>query len=239
MRHSIRRQLRFLRVYAVVNSIVLIVLATAAFRQAGAQKFDRITAQRIDIVDADGTLRMVISNKDRMHPGSMDGKTLDRPRPVAGMIFFSDEGDEIGGLTFSGREAGGSRVADSSLMFDQLKQDQTIGFSYREGNGRRTAGFQVWDRADSHLSEVFDQISAANKNANPAEREAALAKIAAAMPPGPRRVFVGKTNDRAATVSLADAKGKPRLTLTVNPDGNPRIEFLDEQGKVVARLPNR
>jgi hypothetical protein len=239
MVRSLRRQLRFLRLYAIVNSIVLVALATAAFRQAAPQKFDRLTAQRIDIVDADGTLRMVIANKDRMHPGVMDGKTIDRPRPVAGLLFFNDEGDEVGGLTYTGREANGARRADARLMFDQLKQDQTIGISYSEGNGRRTAGFEVWDRADSHLSELIEQINAANKIQDRAEREAAVTKIRAAAPPGPRRVFVGKNADRAATVSLADANGKPRLTLTVDPAGNPRIEFLDEQGKVVARVPEK
>ena len=39
---------------------------------------------------ANGTLRMVISNKDRQHPGVMDGRTLNRPRPEAGLIFFND-----------------------------------------------------------------------------------------------------------------------------------------------------
>ena len=239
MAGSVRRQLRFLRLYAIVNSIVLVVLATAAFRQSGPQKFDQITAQRIDIVDANGTLRMVISNKDRMHPGVMDGKTIDRPRPVAGMLFFNDEGDEVGGLTYTGREADGTRRADAGLMFDQLKQDQTIGFTYTESNGRRTAGFQVWDRADSHLSVLIEQLNAANKIQDRTEREAAIAKIRATAPPGPRRLFIGKNGDRAATVSLADANGKPRLTLTVDPTGNPRIEFLDEQGKVVARMPDK
>ena len=45
----------------------------------------------------------------------------------------------------------------------------------------------------------------------------------AAAPPGPRRIFVGKNAERAATVSLADADGKPRLTLTVDAAGNPRV----------------
>src|SRR6185436_2273854 len=237
MAGSVRRQLRFLRLYAIVNSIVLVLLATAAFRQPGPQKFDQITAQRIDIVEADGTLRMVVSNKDRMHPGVMDGKTIDRPRPVAGMLFFNDEGDEDGGLTYTGREANGTRRADAGLMFDQLKHDQTIGFSYSESNGRRTAGFQVWDRADSHLSELIEQLNTANQIQDHSEREAAIAKIRATAPPGPRRLFSGKNGDRAATVSLADANGKPRLTLTVDPTGNPRIEFLDEHGKVIDRLP--
>jgi hypothetical protein len=238
MRRSFRRQLQLLRAYAVLNTLVLAVLGAAAFRQTpGPQKFEEINAQRINIVDADGTLRMVISNKDRMHPGVIDGKTIDRPRPVAGMLFFNDEGDEVGGLTFTGREANGTRQANAGLMFDQLKQDQTIGFSYSEGSGRRTAGFQVWDRSDTRLGDLIDKLNAANRIADKAERDAAVAKIRAAAPPGPRRVFVGKTADKAATVSLSDGDGKPRLTLVVDATGNPRIEFLDQQGKVVARVP--
>jgi hypothetical protein len=58
-----------------------------------------------------GTLRMVISNKDRMHPGVIDGKVIDRPRPVAGMLFSNDEGDEVGGLTYTGRVKDGVRAA--------------------------------------------------------------------------------------------------------------------------------
>jgi hypothetical protein len=58
-------------------------------------------------VDANGTLRMVIANKDRMHPGVLDGKMINRPRPVAGMIFFNDERDEVGGLTYTGQDCAG------------------------------------------------------------------------------------------------------------------------------------
>jgi hypothetical protein len=154
------------------------------------------------------------------------------------MLFFNDEGDEVGGLTFTGRAAAnGARQADASLMFDQLKQDQTIGFNYTEGGGRRSAGFQVWDRSDSSLGDLIAKFNAANKIADKTARDAEIAKIRAAAPPGPRRLFVGKNADKAAIVSLADADGKPRLTLTVDAAGNPRIEFLDEQGKVIARVP--
>ena len=240
MRQSLRRQLRFLRLYAVANTLVMIVLATSAFRQAAPpQKFGEVTVERLNVVDADGTLRLVISNKDRMHPGQMDGKVIVRPRPVAGLLFFNEEGDEVGGLTFTGREVNGMRRANAGIMFDQYKQDQTIGLSYSETNGRRIAGFQVWDRSDSRLSELIEKLNAANKIADRAERDKAIAAIRAAAPPGPRRVFVGKNAEKAATVSRADGDGKPRLTLTVDAAGNPRIEFLDAAGKVVSRLPDK
>ena len=228
----------FLRIYVAVSSLALVFLTTAALRQAGRpQNLGEITVERINVVDANGTLRLVIANKDRMHPGVMDGKIIDRPRPVAGLLFFNDEGDEVGGLTITGQVRDGARRASAGLMFDQLKQDQTIGLMYSEGNGQRTAGLQVWDRSDRPLSELIEQLNAANRIADPAEREAAIKKIRDTTPAGPRRVFVGKTADRSANISLADANGKPRLTLTVDATGSPRIEFLDENGKIVDRMP--
>jgi hypothetical protein len=241
MRTSLRRQLRFLQVYTIASSLVLIVIGTAAFRQATASKGpDEITVQRVNIVDADGTLRMVLAGKNRIHPGVMDGVEIQRPRPVAGMIFFSDQGDEVGGLTYAGQEVNGRGAAEASLMFDQLKQDQTIGFNYRDANGRRSAGFQVWDRSDTeHLSVAIRKLNAANALPAGPQRDAALAEIQRGMPPGPRRVFVGKTTDKAAAIVLSDAQGKPRLTLTVDATGNPRIELLNDAGKVVTRIPEK
>jgi len=228
----------FLRLYVVVSSLALVFLTTTALRQAGKpQNLGEITVERINVVDAYGTLRLVIANKDRMHPGVMDGTVIDRPRPVAGLLFFNDEGDEVGGLTITGQVRDGARRASAGLMFDQLKQDQTIGLTYSEGNGQRTAGLQVWDRSDRPLSELIEQLNAANRIADPAEREAAIKKVRDAAPAGPRRVFVGKAADRSANISLADANGKPRLTLTVDATGSPRIEFLDENGKIVERMP--
>ncbi|MEX2271286.1 MAG: hypothetical protein WD690_07455 [Vicinamibacterales bacterium] len=235
MRRSLRRQFFFLRAYAVLSSLVLVVLCTAAFTQS-TQKFGHISVERLDVVDADGTLRMVISNKDRQHPGIIEGRTIDRPRPFAGMLFFNEAGDEVGGLTFTGREVNGQRRANAGLMFDQHRQDQTIGISYSESGGRRSAGLQVWDRAETGLGTLVDALNAANKLTG-AERDKAIAAARAAAPPGPRRLFVGKNTDKAAIVSLADADGKPRLNITVDATGNPRIEFLDASGKVIAKLP--
>jgi len=240
MKLSIRRQLRVLQAYAAISFALLAFLALSAFTQTSStQRIDELTVQRLNVVDANGTLRFVLSNKDRMHPGVMDGITINRPRPVAGMLFFNDEGDEVGGLTYTGTDDNGRR-ANAGLMFDQLKQDQTVGISYNESNGQRTAGLQVWDRSEQPLSTLIMLLNAANALPEGTARDEAVKAVRANAPPGPRRVFVGKNAEKASTVSLADANGKPRLVMTVGADGSASIEFLDADGKVMQRiLPSR
>lgn len=239
MKLSIRQQLRVLQAYAAISFAVLAFFALSAFTQpSSTQRIDELTVQRLNVVDANGTLRMVISNKDRQHPGVIDGITMNRRRTSAGMLFFNDEGDEVGGLTFTGTDDNGRR-ADARLMFDQLKQDQLIGISYEEGGGQRTAGLQVWDRSEQPLSDLIKGLNAANALPEGQARDEAIKAVRARAPAGPRRVFVGKNADKASTVSLADANGKPRLVMTVGADGAASIEFLDAEGKVLQRIPSR
>ncbi|HEY7289569.1 MAG TPA: hypothetical protein VH583_07000 [Vicinamibacterales bacterium] len=225
-----------LRAYIVLSSLTLVALCTAAFRQARPQNLGEINVERINVIDRDGTLRLVLADKDRMHPGVVNGVTIDRARPTAGLIFFNDEGDEVGGLTYTGSIRNGERNASGSLTFDQLKQDQTVGLRYIEEHGKRSAGLEVWDRSDAPISDLIEQLNAANTIADPVAREEAVKAVRAKAPPPPRRVFVGKDTDRSAAIALADAAGNPRLKLIVEGDGQARIEFLDGHGKVTRRV---
>ena len=241
MTRRLRRDIRLLQGYATVSSLLLVWLAVSAFRQAnvapGGQKIDEITVQRLNVVDGNGTLRLVLAGKDRMHPGVLDGKVIDRPRPVAGLLFFNDDGDEVGGLTITGQERDGVRRANALLAFDQLKQDQTIAIAYSEQNGQRSTGLTIWDRPETRLSDLIEKLNAANKLADAEARQKAVQAARASAPPSPRRVFVGKNTDRSAAIVLADAEGRPRLNLRVDADGEAAIEFLDAAGKVAQRFP--
>jgi hypothetical protein len=239
MKRRLRRQIRALQAYAGGASLALVGLVSTGLAQSPApQRIDELTVQRINVVDANGTLRMVLSNKDRMHPGVMDGKMIDRPRPVAGLLFFNDVGDEVGGLTFTGQAVNGQGAANAGLMFDQWKQDQTIGIQYSESQGQRSAGLQVWDRSDTQrLSELIERLNAANAIQDTTARAAAVKETRAQAQPGHQRLFVGKDRGRASVVNLFDASGRPRLLLKVEADGAASIEFLDAAGKVINRLP--
>ena len=48
-----------------------------------------------------------------------------------------------------------------------------------------------------------------------------------------------RLRSRAAVLNLYDPNGKPRLRLKVDSLGAASLEFLDEQGTVTARLPER
>jgi len=201
--------------------------------------FDEISVKRLNIVEPGGKYRLVLANAERFPGLFMEGKEYKHhSRSGGGMLFFNDEGDEVGGLTFGSKTVGDSRRASGSLMFDQYKQDQTVGLEYSEADGRRVAGLRVWDRPDwsiKPLMEMSAEAAAADEAGKNRIREEMLAYAAANGGAGAERVFAGKAIDDAI-VRLADKSGKPRLLLKVGADGQPSIEFLDTSGKVVKRI---
>jgi hypothetical protein len=72
---KIEKEVRFLKIYAAAATLIVAVTLLTAFSVGKNAKFDEIDVERINIVEKDGKLIMVISNKERQHPGIMDGKT--------------------------------------------------------------------------------------------------------------------------------------------------------------------
>ena len=65
MRASVQK---FLVAYSALVSTALLGLVLLGAASPRKSDFDEIRAHRIDIVEPDGTLRMVIANKDRLLP---------------------------------------------------------------------------------------------------------------------------------------------------------------------------
>lgn len=225
--------------YSVVMTTAMMGLfATQAISQPDKQAFGEIDVQRINIRETDGTLRMVISNTDRM-PGIIH-KGVNHPHPnrkTAGMLFFNEEGTENGGLTFGGRRDEQGRVIGSGghLSFDQFEQDQVVALNHSESpDGARRAGLTITDRPDKPLP--FEAMGKLSK-ATPAEREALTKELIASGSLGVKqRVFIGKTQDKSSAVLLSDAEGKPRILLQVSAAGEAQIQFLDDAGKPVKTI---
>jgi len=239
---KLERQLRVLQVYTGVLTAVLLVLLLSAF-QTQRQRFEEIDVQRINIVEPDGRLRMTISNRERIPDPVINGKTYTGARKGsknAGIIFFNDEGDECGGLAFSGKTSGGQSQADGELLFDQFHQDQTVGIMYSQSGERRSAGLHVWDRPLTPASVYVDRMQAINRMADGAEKQKALDEIrqeAARGELGMHRLFVGNNADGSTGLTIADRLGKQRIALLVDQKNQAHLEFLDEAGKVVYSIP--
>ncbi len=197
---------RLLLIYAVLlTCVVTVLLLTAAGTRA--DNFDEITVHRINVVEPDGTLRMVISNRAKL-PGVMVRGKEQPPsdRPQAGMLFYNDEGSENGGLIFGGRRNAKGEIEDSggSLSFDKYDANQIV----------QLAG--VDDKEDRFAGVIVSDSAATGENR--------------------RRIWVGRGDDGTAVVQLMDAQGKKRISMEVAADGTPRLSFLDADGKVVNEL---
>ena len=243
MHHRLRRELRLLRAHALITTPVLIVLLLAGFLQAAQRtRFTEIDVERINIVEPDGKLRMVISNRPRSIGPIYKGQPFGYPggtRP--GIIFFNDEGTENGGLGFSGgRQPDGSFRAGAQLAFDQFDQDQVLFLQYSDNNGQRRMGLTVADRADVSIYDFVLRRDSINKMPDGPAKTAALAKLMEpvnGVPLMAPRVYVGRDPSKSAVVNLSDRLGRARLRLLVDSVGVARIEFLDEAGRIVRRIP--
>ncbi len=234
---KLAKEVRFLKIYAAGITLLFAVLAFSAFQQANQKmKFTEIDVERINIIEKDGKLKMVISNSERQHPGIIDGKMLSRKRPP-GMLFFNEKGDECGGLSFDGNQQDGKGNASALLAFDRFRQDQTVAIQYGENNGQYYAGLRVWDRPETSLGPVIEKLTEIEKMKEGAEKTAAMQKLRELAGGAAERVMVGRDREQAAVVRLSDAKGKPRLRLSVDAAGTPKLEFLDDNGKVTYSLP--
>jgi hypothetical protein len=92
MSRDLHSQVRLLRVHAVVSSTVALVLIASAFHNQRPTRFETIDVERINVVEKDGRVRMVISNLARSPAPIERGREFGyAPGNRAGMIFYNDE----------------------------------------------------------------------------------------------------------------------------------------------------
>jgi hypothetical protein len=194
---------RFLVIYSGVLTAVFAVTVLSGFAGRRPGTFDEIDVHRINVREADGTLRMVITNGARM-PGVIV-KGVEQPkedRPQAGMIFLNDEGSENGGLIFGGKRNAKGEIVDAggALSFDRYNANQVVQLIGVDDKDNHYAGLSVTDSREHEHNK--------------------------------QRIWVGRDDDGSANLSMRDAEGKERIQIQVPADGTPVIKFLDKTGSV-------
>jgi len=237
----LERDVRVLKGYAVASSVLLGLLTLGAFRQSTTPRFEELDAERVNIIEKNGQIRLVLANKART-PGPMERNVPFGygPGTRTGLIFYNEEGTEAGGMIWTGQATvDGKASAVGSLTFDQYNQDQTVALQYVENtNGSRRAGLAIndlpTDISSAELSRKREEIM---KVADTTARRSALAELRRRYP-FTGRAYFGKNLSGAAVVDLSDARGRSRLRLVVDSSGPARLEFLDDSGRVTFKLPN-
>ena len=187
-----------LLVYSSLVSTALLALLLMGAKSK-VSDFDEIRVHRLDVMEPDGTLRMVISNKDRLPPVIIKGKErpeMGEPRPQAGMIFYNDEGTENGGLIFSGRKNDKGQIVDSgaSLSFDRYGAGQTIQLAGVDDSENHFAGLGV--------NDIGGQRVWVGRN------DHGLASVSLAGADGKERIRLQVTADGKGSIVFLDTQGR-------------------------------
>lgn len=224
------------------NALMFVALATMLM--AASRRHDPVlTVERINIVDSTGTLALVLSNAARLPGGMFEGKEYPqyftgRGRS-AGLLFYNEVGDEVGGLIYEGRQQDSMYTAFGHLSFDQWEQNQVVAVQYSDNGASRSAGLRVCDRptnapleAQFALAErVVATPTGPIRDSLDAERLRVRERVA-----GTQRLFLG-SRDREALLELRDPDGNVRLRVSVDSSGVARLVVLDAIGDTTAIFP--
>jgi hypothetical protein len=231
---------RFLAIYSGCLTLTFAITMLCGFETVEqAKDFDIINVHRINIVEPDGTIRMVLTSKDRAPGAYVKNKEYPHAtRKSAGLFFFDDEGTEDGGLIYGVTRDANGKIAGSygHLSFDKYMQDQIFTVdSGREGQQDYSL-LSMEDRGDY---SVMDAIAANERISKLPQDQRATewAKFKAAHPGDADRVLLGRAPDGSSVLKLKDGEGRDRIVIRVARDGTPNLQILSADGKVIDELP--
>src|SRR6185437_9965471 len=235
MEKKLKRRIDLLTAYAIFTLLIFGYMAFSSFRKTvNTEKMDELTVKRINVVGEDGSLRMVISNETRQHPGRIAGKDLAKRKRPAGIIFFNNDGNECGGLIFEVHDTG--KVINSGMSFtmDNYNNDQVVQIvnseEYADGKGNVRRGLVINEFPEgSSLPAFMDKYEAIKKIKDSTLRKRKMDDLMF-FEGSRRRLFIGRTLNNQSGLFLYDSAGKPRMEIYVDNTGSPQIKVLDAKG---------
>jgi hypothetical protein len=231
---------RFLAIYSGLLTVAFGICLYVAFDHRGdSATFDRIRVHRIDIVEPNGTPRLILSNR-AAYPGSFfhgaEIRRADR-QDAAGLLMMNDEGTEDGGFIWGGLTSDGKPMNFSHLSFDQYEQDQTLSLDTSLENGKRFTGIRLNDVPNIPITpQLIEEYESVRALPEGRAKDQAMTAFARRYPASHRRAALERLEDDSVALTLSDAQGHVRLRAMVSADGQPVIELLDATGHVTKTL---
>ena len=244
------RELVFLRTFAVATVIGFVFIATLAFKKNGNQKFGEIDVERINIVEKDGTVKMVITNVEKFPNGKklINGKPTNEDRKKrSGMLFFNEDGMECGGFIYDGQKNVNGHSSGLSLTYDQYDGDQVMQLltqDYKEGDKRFVSSSLMFNDRPSKESQlttsrIMKELDELGKEDPKAAEEKYKKYEADGLIGGAPRVMLGKSRSENNGLFLFDNKGMPRAMFYVDKENNAKLDFFDDKGNIITSFPGK
>jgi hypothetical protein len=214
-------------------------MAESAAREAGVEVaptvVDELTVKRVNVVEDDGTLRMIIGNSTIGRTLPLRGHMLEHPgrAETAGMLFVNDEGTECGGLTFSGSRRSDGKEQYASLTFDDYEQNEGFRFGMSQEGSAVRRWLEFCDIPGWSLADLIGELEGADQETARAVQDRYDAQGGFAS-----RLRLAREDDGSVRLVLRDARGQDRLRFVVPADGEPVMEILDADGVARSLLPD-
>ncbi|WP_394747554.1 hypothetical protein [Spongiimicrobium salis] len=244
---SKKNELIFLRTFALAMALGILTFASVAFTHSGNQKFGTIDAERINIVENDGTVKMVITNANHFPTAgdSINNRVYHKRKKRAGMLFFTEDGKECGGFIYDGTKTENGHSAGLSLTYDQYDGDQVMQLITTDdqvGEERYKSGRLVFnDRGDKETKESMTEISKElegitdRKERRKKYDEYRKKGLIGSVP----RVALGQTPGKQNGLFLYDDNGRPRAKFIVDKDNSVKLVAYDEKGNIISSWPEK
>ncbi|HYU16398.1 MAG TPA: hypothetical protein VEL05_10010 [Candidatus Acidoferrum sp.] len=233
---------KFLAVYSGFLTLVVTCVALGGFASPGRHAtFDTITVERIDVVEPDGTLRMVITNNSRIPGIVLHGHEYAdyggrKATTAAGILFYDAQATESGGLTYGGRrDADGNISRFGHLSFDRYDQDQMFTIDAADDGTNHASSVTMLDQPSWSIEEYLRLLDTI-QDLPPDEQEARIDEFLETHPLGAVRTVLASENypdlpsASQNALHIRDAAGQERTRLGVDADGRPTLEFRDQAG---------
>lgn len=245
-----KRELIFLRAFAFATVVAMAFMASTAFKKNGNQKFGEIDVERINIVEKDGTVKMIITNVNRFPTGSDQVNkmpTNETRKKRSGMLFFNEDGIECGGFIYDGKKSKNGHSSGLSLTYDQYDGDQVMQLlteDSKEGDQRFvSSGLMFNDRpskeSQARTTAIMKELDELGKKDPKAADEKYKLYEAQGLVGGAPRVMLGKSRSENNGLFLFDSKGMPRAMFYVDKENNAKLDFFDAKGNTIASFPDQ
>jgi hypothetical protein len=159
-------------------------------------------------------------------------------------MFYNEEGQEEGGLVYSGKAAPGGQDGDVTLTMEQYRQDQNVYLHHEEHKDAQSLriedGLSINARPDwTNVKEEYS-IYAEMEKLSPEQRDELRLRSLQAGKISSNRLFFGvrrgvKNNAPYddTGIFIKNKWGRNAINLYVDNDNKPHFEVYDALGKVI------